>query len=54
MIQSSLPTSAHSAAATLRESPFTARMLIGGELVEAPPGAGLIASTFRERLQKSR
>jgi betaine-aldehyde dehydrogenase len=35
MTQSSLPTSPELAAATFRKSPVTARMLIGGELVES-------------------
>jgi acyl-CoA reductase-like NAD-dependent aldehyde dehydrogenase len=38
MTQNSLPTSCESAAAAFRESPVTARMLIGGELVESSGG----------------
>jgi len=39
MTQASLPSSPEVAAATFRKSPVTARMLIGGELVESSDGA---------------
>ena len=38
MPQNSLPTSPETAAAAFRQSPVTAHMLIGGELVESSGG----------------